>query len=926
MAGSDTNVRRPPAMYYNSDSSIYDDVDSSVCGVVYITSEGGAYQPKPSQNKVLQQQSEPHARIRQAKRSSKRLLLWVACAVGVVLLLALGIGIAVGVAKQRQAQQSQEQQQQQQGQVPPQLPGANATGAMEMRLPFRVSAEVEPPAGTVKAYTCDMLFSTDQALQAFTSSLQTALTAQLLPLDIDSINVTQLSCNGDSYRLTRPAQWDAWPGTAVGRRRLLQQLSVAVSSSSSSSSMQGPLQTLGSLELSVVLEIRRHEYVSDVRSAAEWGGWIGQTRRAAAAASVVILPKLLGDLVKVTVVSDSLLVTQLPTVQVTSRAAASGVNGQLEVTHTTLDPSTGAVLRTQVMVATAPGAADDDDSRSSSSSGSGDAAAGGGAGDVGSDAAAKDSTAASDRPGPSSSSSSTSTGKPSAPPAKDAVTDDEDDACGTCSLKNAVAGCVRGSCAVAHCLPGWQDCDGLAATGCEADVLTFFSNSAHCGGCGKICLAPLTCSKGRCELPQSAGDPSTAAPPPDTAVPRPPAAAAAEQREEPAAAQPPAADGPDEQPPAPAPVMAGDAADAAAAAAEPPAAAAPQSPAVAVPQPPALPAVVPAAPAAEGTLTLYDDVTRVTPTQQTLTLDVLKNDNLGRTYPADVSITIIAPGPAAGSAVVLPATVAGNSSSDGSGYSRQQIQLSMGAAPLLPGQSETFFYSVDVPGQPAPAPAAVTVIGAASSPNPGLLDCSPATIETTGTILIGRADDQAQAVALPFAVSLYGSSYSTATISSNGWVSLGDSGATEVCNVKTSWPNGSCLGSGPVLAVFWDDLLPDAVLTHHNKQLGVFVIQWTNVMVPSNPMLLGTFQAYLFQNGSIAYVYRDMFGSEQGLGGSAIIGVRGPSKNSQPFNSQLESSQLKAVGATDDPTAPGCSRYTMTTQTMSSLSQLRTAM
>ncbi|KAF6265399.1 hypothetical protein COO60DRAFT_953041 [Scenedesmus sp. NREL 46B-D3] len=225
----------------------------------------------------------------------------------------------------------------------------------------------------------------------------------------------------------------------------------------------------------------------------------------------------------------------------------------------------------------------------------------------------------------------------------------------------------------------------------------------------------------------------------------------------------------------------------------------------------------------------------------------------------------------------------------------------MGAAPLLPGQSETFFYSVDVPGQPAPAPAAVTVIGAASSPNPGLLDCSPATIETTGTILIGRADDQAQAVALPFAVSLYGSSYSTATISSNGWVSLGDSGATEVCNVKTSWPNGSCLGSGPVLAVFWDDLLPDAVLTHHNKQLGVFVIQWTNVMVPSNPMLLGTFQAYLFQNGSIAYVYRDMFGSEQGLGGSAIIGVRGPSKNSQPFNSQLESSQLKAVGATDDP-------------------------
>jgi hypothetical protein len=64
------------------------------------------------------------------------------------------------------------------------------------------------------------------------------------------------------------------------------------------------------------------------------------------------------------------------------------------------------------------------------------------------------------------------------------------------------------------------------------------------------------------------------------------------------------------------------------------------------------------------------------------------------------------------------------------------------------------------------------------------------------------------------------------------------------------------------------------VLTHHDEQLGAFIIQWTNVMTPSNPMLLGTFQAYLFRNGSIAYVYRDMFGSEQGLGGSTIIGKR----------------------------------------------------
>jgi Flp pilus assembly protein TadB len=83
-------------MYYHSDSSVFDDEDSSVCGVVYITSEGGAYQPKPSQNKVLQQQNEPRAGTTQHKNSSKRLLVGVACAVGMVVLLALSIGIAVG--------------------------------------------------------------------------------------------------------------------------------------------------------------------------------------------------------------------------------------------------------------------------------------------------------------------------------------------------------------------------------------------------------------------------------------------------------------------------------------------------------------------------------------------------------------------------------------------------------------------------------------------------------------------------------------------------------------------------------------------------------------------------------------------------------------------------------------------------------------
>jgi hypothetical protein len=71
---------------------------------------------------------------------------------------------------------------------------------------------------------------------------------------------------------------------------------------------------------------------------------------------------------------------------------------------------------------------------------------------------------------------------------------------------------------------------------------------------------------------------------------------------------------------------------------------------------------------------------------------------------------------------------------------------------------------------------------------------------------LSRVDDAATRVTLPFAVRMYGQSYSSATISSNGFVSLGTSGASEPCNVDGSWPHAACLGTGPVLAPFWGEL------------------------------------------------------------------------------------------------------------------------
>jgi hypothetical protein len=73
--------------------------------------------------------------------------------------------------------------------------------------------------------------------------------------------------------------------------------------------------------------------------------------------------------------------------------------------------------------------------------------------------------------------------------------------CGNvCKLAHAAAGCAAGSCTVASCSPGWGDCDGNPADGCEDATSTDPSN---CGGCGSACVelngTPI-CVGGVCAL------------------------------------------------------------------------------------------------------------------------------------------------------------------------------------------------------------------------------------------------------------------------------------------------------------------------------------------------------------------------------------------------------------------------------------------
>ncbi len=64
-----------------------------------------------------------------------------------------------------------------------------------------------------------------------------------------------------------------------------------------------------------------------------------------------------------------------------------------------------------------------------------------------------------------------------------------------CALAHATAACDGGSCAIGACDPGFADCDGSAANGCETDLQT---NSDDCGVCGNVCPAGSKCGGGSC--------------------------------------------------------------------------------------------------------------------------------------------------------------------------------------------------------------------------------------------------------------------------------------------------------------------------------------------------------------------------------------------------------------------------------------------
>ena len=78
--------------------------------------------------------------------------------------------------------------------------------------------------------------------------------------------------------------------------------------------------------------------------------------------------------------------------------------------------------------------------------------------------------------------------------------------CGSCGSvctagANASPVCTSGVCSYA-CSPGFTDCDGRAANGCEVQLQT---DSLNCGRCGNVCATGTSCISGRCVCGPTAG-------------------------------------------------------------------------------------------------------------------------------------------------------------------------------------------------------------------------------------------------------------------------------------------------------------------------------------------------------------------------------------------------------------------------------------
>ncbi|WP_370321421.1 carboxypeptidase regulatory-like domain-containing protein [Actinoplanes sp. ATCC 53533] len=145
------------------------------------------------------------------------------------------------------------------------------------------------------------------------------------------------------------------------------------------------------------------------------------------------------------------------------------------------------------------------------------------------------------------------------------------------------------------------------------------------------------------------------------------------------------------------------------------------------------------------------------------------------------------------------------------------------------------------------------------------------------TVLPITGDDAYTSVSLPFPVTHYGKTYTTAWVDNNGLLAFTDPGESS----SDAWPIPSVRNpEEPNNAIypFWHDWVVDANASVRTAARGAapqrqFVIEWRNVASYEDPNTRVSFQLILDEAGGYRFAYNEIDGTFLELGGGATIGI-----------------------------------------------------
>ena len=141
------------------------------------------------------------------------------------------------------------------------------------------------------------------------------------------------------------------------------------------------------------------------------------------------------------------------------------------------------------------------------------------------------------------------------------------------------------------------------------------------------------------------------------------------------------------------------------------------------------------------------------------------------------------------------------------------------------------------------------------------------------TVLSLTGDDAVQQITLPFPVALYGQSYTTGWVDTNGVLSLANPNGFHAVNgtlPSSALPNAA-------VYPFWADLVVDGSSSVRTASSGTapnrqFTVEWRNVYIYGNTSRRLTFEAILAENGNVTFNYSGLDNAYE-RGSVATVGI-----------------------------------------------------